>query len=159
MKCKFCVYFILIPILFGLILNFYIHSLELGPELMRSIEDAILSHGYGVEVHTTETRDGYFLTMFRIVNKKNSNLDYNPHPVLMIPGLTTSAQAFVVNSDTKAPAFQLADEGYDVWLGNQRGNRYSRRHKTHNVDSEEFWDFTVAEISEIDLPAMIHYVK
>ena len=41
--------------------------------------------------------------------------------------------------------FVLADNGYDVWLGNYRGNRYSRRHLTLNPDSlwnSDFWQFS-----------------
>ena len=42
-------------------------------------------------------------------------------------------------------AYVLADNGYDVWLGNYRGNRYSRRHLTLNPDSlfnRDFWQFS-----------------
>lgn len=38
-------------------------------------------------------------------------------------------------------AFILADQGYDVWLGNARGNLYSKAHVTYNVDSPAFWNF------------------
>jgi len=33
-------------------------------------------------------------------------------------------------------------ERIDVWLGNARGNAYSKRHVSLDVNEEEFWDFS-----------------
>jgi hypothetical protein len=41
-----------------------------------------------------------------------------------------------------APAFVIANQGFDVWLGNSRGNKYSREHATKSPDSKDFWDFS-----------------
>lgn len=41
-----------------------------------------------------------------------------------------------------SPAFIIANQGYDVWLGNSRGNKYSRTHVTKSADSIDFWDFS-----------------
>ena len=39
-------------------------------------------------------------------------------------------------------AYILANAGYDIWLGNARGNSYSRAHVKLNPDTDrEFWDF------------------
>ena len=58
-----------------------------------------------------------------------------------------------------APAFRLAEQGYDVWLGNFRGNTYSRAHLSLNPDVDnDYWRFTWDEMARRDLPAMLDYV-
>jgi lysosomal acid lipase/cholesteryl ester hydrolase len=54
----------------------------------------------------------------------------------------------------------LAEEGFDVWMGNARGNYYSRKHVRLNPDAilnTAFWQFSWDEIGNIDLPTMIDY--
>jgi lysosomal acid lipase/cholesteryl ester hydrolase len=49
------------------------------------------------------------------------------------------------------------EAGYDVWLGNNRGNIYSRGHKTKKPDGDYFY-FSFWELGKYDLPAMIDLV-
>ena len=55
-------------------------------------------------------------------------------------------------------AFQLVDQGYDVWLGNNRGTIYSRGHKTMQAE-EAYFDFSFYEMGKFDVPAMVDYVR
>lgn len=58
-------------------------------------------------------------------------------------------------------AYFLVEEGFDVWMGNARGNYYSRRHIRLNPDAilnTDFWRFSWDEIGNIDMPTMIDYV-
>jgi lysosomal acid lipase/cholesteryl ester hydrolase len=48
-------------------------------------------------------------------------------------------------------------KGYDVWMGNSRGNRYSNTHISRNNETKEYWDFSWHEIGTQDLPSMIDY--
>lgn len=57
----------------------------------------------------------------------------------------------------------MADEDLDVWMGNCRGNIYSRGHTTYDVhgsqeDQQKFWSFALDEIGYYDVPASIDYV-
>lgn len=50
-----------------------------------------------------------------------------------------------------------------MWLGNARGNRYSRNHITLNpdggrADRRRFWEFSWHQVGTIDLPNMIDHV-
>jgi hypothetical protein len=48
-------------------------------------------------------------------------------------------------------AFLLADHGFDVWLNNSRGNRFSRHHVYLDPDvDKEFWNFSFQEMAEFD---------
>ena len=53
----------------------------------------------------------------------------------------------------------MADLGYDVWMGNARGNRYSNKHVYLDpiTDYRAYWDFTFEDIAMKDLPLMINY--
>lgn len=53
----------------------------------------------------------------------------------------------------------LADSGYDVWMGNARGNTYSKNHTKHSdMSNKDFWYFSWHEIGYYDLPATIDYI-
>lgn len=55
--------------------------------------------------------------------------------------------------------YLLADQGYDVWMSNARGNYYSRKHVSIDPDDGgKFWKFSWHEIGYYDLPASIDYI-
>lgn len=46
-----------------------------------------------------------------------------------------------------------------MWLGNARGNTYSRAHISLKKSDSKFWDFSWHEMGIYDLPAAIEYVS
>ena len=52
----------------------------------------------------------------------------------------------------------LAKAGYDVWLGNTRGSKFSTEHETMSMYDHEYWEFSFSEIGLYDLPAMVDYI-
>uniref|UniRef100_A0A1I8P6H0 AB hydrolase-1 domain-containing protein n=1 Tax=Stomoxys calcitrans TaxID=35570 RepID=A0A1I8P6H0_STOCA len=69
-----------------------------------------------------------------------------------------SSDIWVLNGPDNGLAFMLADAGYDVWLGNARGNFYCEQHLTMSPMTEAFWEFSIDEIGQIDVPTKIDYI-
>uniref|UniRef100_A0A1B0D593 Partial AB-hydrolase lipase domain-containing protein n=1 Tax=Phlebotomus papatasi TaxID=29031 RepID=A0A1B0D593_PHLPP len=122
----------------------------------------IKKNGYPVESHVVETEDGYLLTMHRIPHGKpdaNGEVPAEKSVVFLQHGVLSCSADWVVIGPENALAYLLADQGYDVWMGNARGNTYSRSHTTLDPDDDAaFWQFSWHEIGTIDVPAMIDFI-
>eukprot|EP00111_Clytia_hemisphaerica_P020066 TCONS_00059161-protein len=129
------------------------------PEVNMKIDEMIRYHGYPVEMHNVITEDHYVLSVQRIPSSPNYKGPIKSVPVFLQHGLLDSATTWVINGPKKSLAYVLADQGYDVWLGNSRGNFYSMTNtKIPNTDSK-FWDFTFEEMAKYDVPACINYIQ
>lgn len=91
-------------------------------------------------------------------------LDNNPKPlgytgkpvVLLYHGFLMSSEVWVSNIDEHSNLpFLLAQRGYDVWLGNARGNKYSQYHLYLSPNDQKFWNFSMNEFVMRDLPDTI----
>lgn len=120
-----------------------------------SVLELISSAGYEGSAYEVETEDGYVLRLHRVLPR---NLQANKKPVFLMHGILATAADFLVTGPKIALAYLLADDGYDVWMGNARGNKYSTSHRNFSSTSKEFWSFSWHEIGFYDLPAMIDFM-
>ena len=124
------------------------------PDIYKTWEQLVTSYGYSYENHQAITEDGYILKVSRVW--KEGKRQPNAKVVFVQHGLFSSADWWV-NTAEESLAFQLADRGYDVWVGNNRGTKYSRGHTTWNPnkvsDMDKYFDYSFFELGKFDVPA------
>ncbi|KAK4577157.1 hypothetical protein RGQ29_027604 [Quercus rubra] len=114
--------------------------------------------GYVCEEHKVTTKDGYILGVQRIPVGRTSKTTANRPPILLQHGILLDAATWLLNSPNKSLAFILADNGFDVWLGNNRGTVSSRGHTSLSANDPAYWDWTWEQLAGDDLPAMYDYI-
>ncbi|KAL5276809.1 LIPA.2 family protein [Megaselia abdita] len=142
----------LISVIIGLYKNCHLHWYGSGTNRMSSL-------GYPVEIHKVTTADGYILELHRIPHPKHYKGNTNKRPiVLLVHGIYSSADCFLINGEEDSLGFHASKEGYDVWFANLRGNHYSLNHLNLSILSMKYWDFSYHEIAIFDIPATIDYI-
>lgn len=137
-----------------------------------TFEQIIARRGYKLMSHPITTEDGYYLTLHRIVppnfGEKSWKGKYRK-PVLLGHCLSGSAVDFFINSPhddsldisscSNNLGICLVSKGYDVWAMNFRGNEYSQGSSGASANNPLYWDFSMDEFAEQDLPAAISYIQ
>ena len=101
--------------------------------------------GYPAEEHHVITKDGYILSLQRIPRGRKG-VPPNGGVVFLQHGLVSSSADYVMNLPENSLGFILADLGYDVWLGNSRGNTYSNKHVNMSINDPKFWSFRFVSV-------------
>ncbi|XP_025987780.2 lipase 3 [Solenopsis invicta] len=115
-------------------------------------------YDYPAEEHNVTTDDGYNLIIHRIPGSPLLKNQTKKGIVFFQHGIVASSDIWVLYGPKKDLAFLLADQGYDVWLGNMRGNSYCRSHVNMTIYDRKFWQYSFHEVGTKDLPALFDYI-
>ncbi|CAL8131345.1 unnamed protein product [Orchesella dallaii] len=121
--------------------------------------DEIRLRGYNASSHTLLTKDGYYLTIYRISGGMNSPPRKGKKPVLLFHGFLMTGASWIIQPGSRNLAFTLVDAGYEVWLGNSRGTSPSQKHISLDANKDiDYWNFGSVQLSTIDLPLTIDLI-
>ncbi|KAF1988686.1 alpha/beta-hydrolase [Aulographum hederae CBS 113979] len=123
--------------------------------------------GYYAEEHIVQTTDGYLLGLHRLgwrhgeegerVNSGDGTT--KKRVVYLHHGLMMNSDVWVcLTEKERSLPFMLVEKGYDVWLGNNRGNKYSKKSLREPPTSTRFWDFSIDQFAFHDIPDSISYI-
>lgn len=139
--------------------DFRVHLASLGKDPCPNglFSDMLTTLKYPFQAYSVTTQDGYILRVFRM-QAKNTQITTGKKVVFLQHGLLDSADDWVVNDEDKSLGFVLANAGYDVWLGNSRGNKYSRANMNISPSHRAFWDYSFQEMGLYDVKAQLSFV-
>ncbi|KAJ4374823.1 cholesterol esterase [Neocucurbitaria cava] len=126
-------------------------------------------YGYYCEEHIVQTGDGYLLGLHRLgwrqgeedvrVNGGDKSKGVKKKVVYLHHGLMMNSEVWVCNTEReRCLPFELVERGYDVWLGNNRGNKYSKKSVHAAPTSSSFWNFSMDQFAFHDIPDSIAYI-
>jgi lysosomal acid lipase/cholesteryl ester hydrolase len=114
-----------------------------------------------------QTKDGYLLGVHRLQWRKGEEgqkvnaggTSIRKRVAYLHHGLLMNSEVWVCQTDQQiCLPFELVERGFDVWLGNNRGNKYSKKSIHSSPTSVEFWDFSIDEFAFHDIPDTISYI-
>lgn len=124
-------------------------------------------YGYYAEEHVVQTKDGYLLGVHRLAwrrGEEEQRVNSGPGSVskkviYLHHGLMMNSEVWVcITEKERCLPFLLVEQGYDVWMGNNRGNKYSKKCIHYGPTEVPFWNFSMDQFAFHDIPDTINYV-
>ena len=110
-----------------------------------------------VEIHEIFTSDSYILALFRARNgNPDSATPFARKTILLLHGAGVSADDFALSKNSVVKS--LLKQNYDVWLLNNRGNKYSCKNRQIDTKSTHFWNFSFQEMAEFDFSSALYHI-
>lgn len=145
-----------------------------GPEALEIIK----GRGFIGEMYNVLTPDGVYLSMYHIINPLANQQTLNKYPVLIAHGVIGDAAQMLGHSERSRPrrpkvgditvdssdtclAFFMSNNNWDVWMFDARGTNLNNHKVSENIltpEGQKFWDFSLDEQIQIDLPTAIDFV-
>ena len=107
------------------------------------------------------TEDGFILTTFHVTGNSSGKFTPTKPPVLIQHGDYGDGAGWLRYYPVGKPMhLQLADDGYDVWIGNNRGTNYSQERTDDLKPTDEaYWNWSWAAMGIYDDVANIKAIK
>lgn len=131
----------------------------------KSLFEGLIGVRYIVNSFDIQTEDGYILQVFRLQlypqwlwlqsEKLQKNIN---RPVLLQHGQADSSDSWFLNKKDGSIGFYLLEQGFDLWIGNNRGNKYSKRHVNETISDSDFFNYSFDEMALYDLPAVYNKI-
>lgn len=143
------------------------HNIATAIAHASDFHDICALYGYHAEEHVVQTKDGYLLGLHRLPYRKGEQGtkvnagegSTQKRVVYLHHGLLMNSEVWVcLTNEQRCLPFKLVEAGYDVWLGNNRGNKYSKKSTKHSPTTHAFWDFSIDEFAWFDIPDSIDYI-
>nr|XP_048337037.1 triacylglycerol lipase 2-like [Ziziphus jujuba var. spinosa] len=121
---------------------------------------SVTIYGYKCQELQVTTQDGYILSLQRIPEGRYGGGDHvgKKQPVLIQHGILVDGMTWLLNPPEQDLPLILADNGFDVWIANTRGTRFSRRHTSLDPINPRFWNWSWDELVTFDLPAVFDFI-
>ncbi|XP_018496369.2 lipase 3 [Galendromus occidentalis] len=120
------------------------------------------SQGMAFDEYSVVTSDRWKLKIHRVRSPDVYNSTLST-PVLISHGLTCSSADFMMNPRSESLAFILADNGFDVFLVNHRGNQFSyekvsKSGLAYPAKGEDIYESAWQFMSQYDIPAALDFI-
>lgn len=102
----------------------------------RTKEEVVTEAGYPYSSFEVTTADGYILQLERLPNPGSRKVLYFQH------GIIDNSYTWVAGGAHRSVAMMAFDRGYDVFLGNFRGNE-PVQHADPHIKKKDYWNFNV----------------
>ena len=127
------------------------------PQCTETFFNKIVPRGFVVSEYKVTTADGYILTIFRV--QKGPVFRSGLPVVFLQHGIDDSSSGWFLNSENLDLSAMIVNNDFDLFLGNSRGNIFSRKHVSLTPDDPKYWQFSFQQMGYYDVPANIAKVR